>query len=59
MVCKFVPPDPMKHCHVYKTVGCVHVDGPICDIRTCDMTLSVTIVPNAIIEQLQNARARA
>ena len=30
-----VAPDPMTHCPVYRRDGCVHVDGPLCDVRNC------------------------
>jgi hypothetical protein len=31
-----IAPDPVKHCNVYKKYGCAHVDGALCDVRTCD-----------------------
>ena len=31
--------DPVKHCVVYKTEGCSHVDGMLCDYETCDIRL--------------------
>lgn len=43
-----VPPDPVKHCQIYKTVGCVHVDGMLCDMRTCNAKLDVTITVDKI-----------
>lgn len=27
--------DPVLHCVVYKDVGCLHVDGLLCDFPTC------------------------
>ncbi len=27
--------DPVHCCEAYKTEGCVHVDGPLCDMKTC------------------------
>jgi hypothetical protein len=27
--------DPVKHCEVYKEIGCAHVDGYLCDMGTC------------------------
>jgi hypothetical protein len=30
-----IPPDPVKHCAVYRSEGCVHVDGLLCDVRDC------------------------
>lgn len=32
-----ISPDPLKHCDVYKKQGCTHVDGFLCDVRTCDI----------------------
>ena len=29
--------DPVKHCDVYKKEGCAHVDGPLCDMKTCEI----------------------
>lgn len=28
--------DPVKNCSIYKESGCAHVDGPLCNIATCD-----------------------
>lgn len=28
--------DPVKHCEVYKKDGCAHVDGPLCNMNTCN-----------------------
>lgn len=27
--------DPVKHCEVYREIGCTHVDGYLCDMETC------------------------
>ena len=27
--------DPVKHCPVYKEIGCSHVDGYLCDFPDC------------------------
>ena len=27
--------DPIIHCPVYKTEGCAHVDGYLCEVETC------------------------
>ena len=40
-----IPPDPVKHCQVYRAVGCAHVDGPLCDMRTCDVDVIVQFRP--------------
>lgn len=45
-----VAPDPVKNCNVYKTVGCAHVDGMLCDMRTCTITVTATIKPQKISE---------
>lgn len=45
------PPDPVKQCHVYNTVGCVHVDGPLCDFPTCKMKAVLVITPKEILDQ--------
>ena len=29
--------DPVQFCEVYKEDGCSHVDGPLCDMRTCSL----------------------
>ncbi len=29
--------DPVKNCDVYKKEGCSHVDGFLCDMKTCDI----------------------
>ncbi len=42
--------DPVYRCAVYKTVGCAHVDGPLCDMATCTIAVNVNIRPNNIEE---------
>lgn len=29
--------DPVKHCPVYKEIGCSHVDGYLCDFPDCSI----------------------
>ena len=29
--------DPIYSCMVYKTCGCSHIDGILCDMKTCDI----------------------
>lgn len=29
--------DPVKHCIVYTKEGCAHVDGILCDMKTCNI----------------------
>ncbi len=31
--------DPVKHCELYKKEGCSHVDGYLCDFKTCKMRI--------------------
>lgn len=30
--------DPVKHCKLYKEIGCSHVDGMLCDFPKCSMS---------------------
>ena len=32
---KKVSIDPLKYCEIYKTSGCSHVDGYLCNMDTC------------------------
>jgi hypothetical protein len=32
--------DPVKHCKLYKSEGCAHVDGFLCVYDTCDMRIN-------------------
>lgn len=41
--------DPVRNCKVYKTIGCCHVDGFLCDMRTCEKSHTVWISPKSII----------
>lgn len=34
---KYRENDPVRSCDVYKTVGCAHVDGMLCDMKTCEI----------------------
>ena len=36
----WLPYDPVKDCEMYKTEGCIHVDGMICDIEECNSKLN-------------------
>lgn len=29
--------DPVRHCTVYRTVGCAHIDGYLCHMKTCEI----------------------
>jgi len=29
--------DPVYNCEVHKEIGCSHVDGMLCDMKTCDI----------------------
>ena len=39
--------DPVKHCQVYRTVGCTHVDGFHCDMKTCNIEVTVKVTPKS------------
>ena len=39
---KYKENDPVKNCNVYKTAGCAHVDGLLCNMETCNIKISVT-----------------
>ena len=43
-------PDPVKVCKVYKTVGCAHADGPLCNPKTCNIKVHVAVSPRRIEE---------
>lgn len=45
-------PDPVKHCKVYRAVGCAHVDGMLCDMQTCNIKAVVIISPNKIEDEI-------
>lgn len=32
--------DPLYSCKAYKDLGCVHVDGPLCDFHKCQINKS-------------------
>lgn len=57
--------DPVKHCNVYKRVGCSHVDGPLCNMKSCDIVVkeysgsnSVTIVKPRLVVSTIDTLAR-
>lgn len=29
--------DPLKHCEVYKQIHCSHIDGYLCNMKTCSI----------------------
>jgi len=31
-----IPVDPIHHCEIYRSHGCSHVDGFLCNVSTCD-----------------------
>ena len=37
--------DPRKHCLVYRAFGCAHIDGILCNVESCDITVDVKITP--------------
>jgi len=44
------PYDPVYHCRVYKLVGCAFVDGMLCDMRTCNIKVDLTVTPFTLSE---------
>lgn len=44
------PSDPVKHCQVYKTVGCTHVDGMLCNMKTCKIAVLGVVRPSGFDE---------
>ena len=42
--------NPVKHCQVYRTIGCAHVDGMNCDMRTCGIEVTVKLTPKSRIQ---------
>ena len=42
--------DPVKHCNVYRSVGCAHVDGMLCNMRTCDIVVNIQMTPSTLKE---------
>ena len=44
-------PDPVKLCFLYNTMGCSHVDGPLCHHPTCDMKANLEVTPRGIVER--------
>ena len=34
---RFNMDDPVKYCNLFKTHGCAHVDGPLCNFPNCQM----------------------
>lgn len=39
--------DPVKHCEVYRGIGCTHVDGYLCDMETCDIRQKFLLEKNS------------
>ena len=48
--------DPVKHCMIYRAVGCAHVDGMLCNMRTCDVVVGIDLTPNVAKEVERNGR---
>jgi len=38
--------DPVRQCIVYKSIGCIHVDGFLCDMNTCGMLSNLKEIEN-------------
>lgn len=41
--------DPVKHCQVYRTFGCAHVDGFLCNMDTCNISVRANFKPRKVI----------
>ena len=39
--------DPVRYCEVYRDIGCTHVDGYLCDMRTCDIRQKFLLEKNS------------
>ena len=39
------PLDPVHHCNIHKQFGCSHVDGFLCNMRTCNITVTQHVTP--------------
>lgn len=44
--------DPVTDCNVYKEKGCCHVDGLLCDFKTCSMRIDYENKYKAILKLL-------
>lgn len=42
--------DPVRYCKVYRAVGCAHVDGMLCNMKTCDVVVHLALMPNVAKE---------
>ena len=51
--------DPVNHCMVYRAVGCAHVDGMLCNMRTCDVAVTVSLTPSTAKEIYRDGRYEA
>jgi len=40
--------DPVRYCEVYRDIGCAHVDGYLCDMRTCDIRQKFLLEKNFV-----------
>ena len=41
--------DPVKQCNIYKRVGCSHVDGPLCNMKSCDIVIKEYTHGNSVV----------
>jgi hypothetical protein len=48
--------DPIRHCNVYKSFGCAHVDGMLCNMKTCDVEITIKVTPSGEQEMLRTGR---
>ena len=45
-----VSPDPIN-CQVHRKLGCSHIDGYLCDMRTCNIKEVVSITPYTVTQE--------
>ena len=48
--------DPVKHCMIHRAVGCAHVDGMLCNMKTCDIVVRIDLTPNTAKEMDRHGR---
>lgn len=40
--------NPVLNCKVYRNCGCSHVDGPLCNLKTCAVSVTKTFTPTKV-----------
>jgi len=48
--------DPVRNCRVYRKLGCAHVDGMLCNLRTCDVVVHLEVSPSGMKEVSRDGR---